>query len=283
MKLYKCCCKWVLLLFIASCASSSYQTLSLEASDFSTNARLYAKPEASSKRFDIVFLHNKRGNPNRWHNSKFAKQVNALGYQLIAPHMPWSEKHGYHGSRSLALRLIDGAVNLKNNRDVVLIGHDLGAIMAVQYLSTSPSTKVKALVLVAPAHDPNMNRKFIETTATDAKKACNMAKNGKKIDRAVFADINLGKTSYIEATAEYYCSFYNITKFPDTMQLVADIKLPTLVISSTDDPSTAAYSHKALFDALPANAKNKYLKLSGTHDSVLYKHVAEISAWIDSL
>jgi len=283
MKLYRYSCMWILVLVIASCASASYQTQSLEASGFSTDVRLYAKPEASSKRFDIVFLHDNRGNPNRWHNSQFAKQVNTLGYQFIAPHMPWSEKHGYHGTRSLALELIDATVNLNNNRDVVLIGHDLGAIMAMQYVSANPSAKVKAIVLVEPAHDPNMDRLLFETTASDAKKACIMVSNGKNIDKAVFSDLNLGKASFIEATAEYYCSFFNVTQFPDTMQLVADIKLPTLVISSTNDSSPAESSHKALFDVLPANAKNKYMKLSGTHNNVLNKHVEEISAWIDSL
>ena len=206
-----------------------------------------------------------------------------MGFQLIAPHMPWSEKHGYHGSRSQALALIEHTVNLKNNRDVVLIGHDLGSIMAMQYVSTNPSVKVKAIVLVAPAHDPNMDRKLFEATANDAKKACNMVRNGKKIDYAVFADINLGVTSFIEATAEYYCSFYNIAEFPDTMQLVGEIKLPTLLIASTSDPTNAAYSQEALFNALPANDKNKFMKLSGSHNRVLYKHVAEIAAWIDSL
>jgi len=197
--------------------------------------------------------------------------------------MPWSEKHGYHGSRSQALALIELAINLKNNRDVVLIGHDLGSIMVMQYVSTNPSLKVKAIVLVAPAHDPNMDRKLYEVTANDAKKACNMVRNGKKIDYAVSADMSFGVTSFIEATAEYYCSFYNIAEFLGTMKRVGQIKLPTLLIVSTSDPSNAVYSQEAIFNALPANDKNQFMKLSGSNNRVLYKHVAEIAAWIDSL
>jgi len=150
-------------------------------------------------------------------------------------------------------------------------------------VSTNPSAKVKAIVLVAPAHDPNMDRKLFDTTANDAKKACHMVKNGKKTDFAVFADINLGITSFIEATAEYYCSFFNIAEFPDTMHLTGDIKLPTLLISSSSDPSNTAYSQESLFETLPSNEKNKHMKLSGSHNRVLYKHVAEIAAWIDGI
>ena len=282
-RLCKHCGIGILAIVVSSCASSNYKTLSLEQSGFPTEARLYTKLVSSPKAFDIVFLHDKRGNPNRWHTSKFSKDLNAFGYQLIVPHMLWSEKHGYHGSRELALRLIDESVKLANNKNVVLVGHDLGAIMAVQYAAMNPSEKLKAIVLVAPAHDPNIDRKLYEATAKDAEKACAMVKHGKKIDRAVFADMNLGKTSFIEATAEYYCSFYSIEEFPDTMRLLGNIKVPTIIISAADDPSTQAYSHDAMFDALPVNANNKYMKLSGTHNNVLYRHVAEISAWIDGL
>jgi predicted alpha/beta-fold hydrolase len=99
----------------------------------------------------------------------------------------------------------------------------------------------------------------------------------------VFADLNMGLTSFIESTAEYYCSFYSTDHFPDSSRVIGNVRLPTLIISGVDDPLTKVYKHKALFAALAKNNKNQYMQLSGNHKSVLTKHAAEISEWIAGL
>lgn len=273
---------WIMLLFF-SCSGGDYGIVKLDTNGFSTEARIYPATEQSPQAFDIVFLHGKPGNPNRPLNSKFAKRMNALGFKVIAPHMPWSEKHAYHGTRKQALQLIDNAVNLNGNQKVILIGHSMGATIALQYAAAHPSTKLAGLVLVAPAHDPNIAQNLYEATAADAEKACNLAKQGHGLRRAIYADVNMNITSFIEATADYYCSFYNVARFPDSTRIISKIALPTLFISGADDRLTVVYSHQSLFNELAKNPKNRYMKLSGNHKTVVTEHTAEIADWIGGL
>lgn len=272
-----------LAMFIPGCATISHQTLQLKTpSGYSTEAWTYPVNK-NKKDVGIVFVHGKRGDPGTSHNSEFIARINALGYEIIAPVMPWAERRGYNGTRIQGLEVINMAVNAITASKVVVIGHSMGGMAVMQYGATKISPKVIGIVAVAPGHDPGNADKLRIATEADAYRACQMVKHGKGSQHSRFADMNAGTTYDINASAEYYCSYFSAYTYPDSLLIPKSIKVPVFILSGKEDRLTYVYLHKEMYDALPRNSKNQYRVMSGGHLDVLYTHVDAISRWIESL
>lgn len=259
------------------------QTVELNTpSAFSTEAWLY-KGKQSSRDTGIVFLHGKRGNPGSDHSKKFINSMKKMGYDVIAPFMPWSKKRGYDGTRQHANEVIDDAVRALGKQRVVVIGHSMGGMATIHYGTRSLPAEVIGLISVAPGHDPHQSRKIRNITGEDAEAACALVAEGKGEQRNQYPELNTGERYKINATARYYCSFYNISEFPGMLDIANDIKAPLFIVSGAKDRITQVYSHKQIFDFLPDNEHNNYQELPGNHKSVLFKNSEAIADWIESL
>lgn len=272
-----------LAMLLPGCATISHQTLQLKTpSGYSTEAWTYPV-EKNKKDVGIVFVHGKRGDPSSSHNSEFIARMNALGYDVIAPVMPWAERRGYNGTRTQGLEVINAAVKTIGTSKVVVVGHSMGAMAIMEYGATKMSSKVIGLVAVAPGHDPGNADKLRIATEADAYRACQMVKQGKGKQHSRFTDMNAGATYDINASAEYYCSYFFAYTYPDSLRIPESIKVPVFILSGKEDRLTHIYLHRDMYDALPPNSKNQYRVMSGGHLDVLYTHTDAISRWIESL
>ena len=139
------------------------------------------------------------------------------------------------------------------------------------------------LIAVAPGHDPNISGKIRRRTEDAAEEACRKMSAGDGKARGNYPERS-GKREYtINASAEYYCTYYSIDEYPNSQEIVQFIKKPTLFVSGDGDRLTRTYSVAEMVGSLPDHKLNQYKPLSGSHKSVLYNNVEEISSWIDSI
>ena len=274
--------------FLSACGTTSQSTKKLSTpSSYSTDSWVTtlskdAKKTVAKKDTGIVFLHGKRGNPDLSHNSEFISKMADLGYTVIAPLMPWSEKRDYMGSREQGMEVVTAAVNALDTKKVVVVGHSMGGMGVLQYGARGVPSKVVGLISVAPGHDPNNAYKLLELTRDDASRACELLAAGKGKERSNFPEMNAGKPYMIYASAEYYCTHYSVNEYPDSQKISRKIKTPLFILSGKDDRLTDVYSHGRIYTSLPENSKNKHAVLSGGHLDVLYKHTDVLSQWIDA-
>lgn len=270
--------------FLTGFFSSSHDTVEVTTtSTYSTEAWKYNSNGSSQQDIGIIFLHGKKGNPSLDHNSKFIKKMRDAGYVVIAPIMPWAQKRGYEGTRIQGLEVIDEAVKLLGKSKVVVVGHSMGAMAALEYGARGVPSSVVGLISVAAGHDPNNAGKLRSLTEDAAESACTAMKLGKGADKSNYPEMNMGKKYSIDASAEYYCTYYSVNEYPDSLQIARDIKTPTFILSASEDRLTHIYSHEEIFLSLPDNDLNYHETLPGKHKSVLFKSVDAINGWISRL
>ncbi len=263
---------------------SNYDTVEiLTVSSYSTEAWKYKSKEGSKKDIGVVFLHGKRGNPSLDHNSKFINKMRDAGYDVVAPIMPWSQKRGYEGTREQGLEVVDEAVKLLGKSKVVVVGHSMGGMAALQYGARGVPSNVIGLVSVAAGHDPNNSGRIRNLTESAAESACVAMKSGKGADKGQYPEMNTGKEYSIDATAEYYCTYYSVNEYPDSLQIAEEIQTPTFILSGSKDRLTQVYSHEGIHFSLPENDLNQHETLPGKHKSVLFKNVDSVTGWIEKL
>lgn len=251
-------------------------------SGYQTDAWIY-EASGDERVTGIVFIHGKRGNPSSDHNDKFIRRMTAEGYKVVAPLMPWSEKRGYEGTREQGLEVMSAAVSALGKERIVVVGHSMGGVGALQYGAVQGDDATIGLVSIAAGHDPSMSWKFRNLTGEKAAEACGLMEAGNGAEKDDYPEMNMGKRYTITASAEYYCTYYSVDEYPATGDLVFDIETPVLWISAENDRLTKIYAHKTNFDALGENSKHRYELLPGKHKSVLFKHVNVISEWIEGL
>lgn len=231
----------------------------------------------------VVFLHGKRGNPGSDHNAKFISHMRDAGFTVVAPLMPWSEKRGYDGTREQGLELVDAAVTATGKDKVVVVGHSMGGMGVLQYGAGNPDSRVAGLISVAPGHDPNLSGRIRDLTGTDAANACSQTEAGNGKARSNYPEQNNRDQYNIDATAEYYCSYYSVNHYPDTRQVVGGIKKPLLWVAGSGDRLTRVYEMEMLAEDVPASIGSNYMELPGKHKSVLFENTGAMIDWIKAL
>ena len=274
----------VAFLFLTGFSGSSYDVVKITTtSSFKTEAWKYKSKGGNEKDIGVVFLHGKRGNPAIDHNSKFISKMRDAGFVVVAPIMPWSQKRGYEGTREQGLEVIDEAVEILDKPRVVIVGHSMGGMAVLQYGARGVPSNVVGLVSVAAGHDPNHSRKMRDLSEAAAESACVMMHSGKGADKSQYPEVNTGKEYSIDASAEYYCTYYSVNEYPDSLQIAEEIRTPTFILSGAQDRLTQVYSHEGIHFSLPENDLNKHEILPGKHKSVLFKNVDAVAGWIEKL
>jgi pimeloyl-ACP methyl ester carboxylesterase len=229
----------------------------------------------------IIFLHGKGGVPEAEFLQDFYADLRGDGYKIVTPVMPWSRLKR-EGSIEDAFNVIDtAAAELgKQNDKIFLAGHSMGAVIAMIYASRKPAHNVQGVIAIAPAHMPRLSSMLSEITRDSVQKARGLARQGKNKQRHSFMDLNKGTSYEMQATVEHYLSFYDPDSFPRIEQVLPEIRIPVVWISAADDRLTYVYRHESLYQRLPANNANRYLRLAGGHKSVLDHAAIAIDAWL---
>ena len=271
----------ILAAFFLTSNAYAENTIQLEVPGFKTEATVFS-PDGASNPVEIALIHGKSGTP---HGSFYLSLADALvfnGYKVIAPVMPWSRLK-YSGTQQQSLALINAAVKALGTNKVVVIGHSMGGMAVLQYAATRVAPNVIGVISVAPAHDPHHAQALEDITSAGADRACDLMAAGKGSEVGEYDDLNGPREYMINATAEYYCTFYSTSKYPDSQEIGKSIKVPFYLISGEDDRLTEVYSHDDIFNAIPDNPKSKHDTLPGRHMSVLPDSADAINTWIQSL
>lgn len=270
--------------FLTGFFGSSYDTENIRtASSYETEAWIYKSKADETKDIGIVFLHGKKGNPSVDHNSKFINQAREAGYNVVAPVMPWAKKRGYEGTRNQGQEVIDEAIKLTQKDKVVVVGHSMGAMAVIQYGARGVPKQVIGLVAIAAGHDPHNAPGMVKMSEADASKACSEMNAGRGKEKRSYPEVNNKKRYTINASAEYYCTFYSMNEYPSSLDNAKNINTPLFVLSGEQDRLTKVYDHDVIYSFLPANPKNVHQVLPGKHKNVLFKHVDAVTQWIEKL
>ena len=269
------------LLIVLSLFSLNTYALSLDLPDGeSSDVEVYS---GDDKKYEIIYMHGKSSIVVIDPAEVLFKNLSSAGYTVYTAQMPWGREK-YRGTMKTANLIIDRlATKIRSKgKRVVLMGHSMGASYAINY-AAQYGDKLAGIVPIALGHVPQMNERFHQETAQSVARAKQMVASGKGKEATDFNDLNKGESYEIEATAEYYKSFYDPATYPNVSEQVEQVKVPTLWISGRRDRLTDLYEHENLFNTLPANSKNSYELIKGRHVSVLKFCSETVIDWLNEL
>lgn len=263
------------------CFSFQSFALTLELSnERSSDVEVY---DGGSKPFEIIYMHGKNSKPVIRPSEALFEELSSAGYTVYSAEMPWS-RNKYKGTQKTANEIIEQLVNKINakGKRAILAGHSMGASYAVIYTAQF-GNKLAGIIPIGFAHVPQMNMRFQNETSESVDKANQMVAAGKGTEFDDFSDLNMGKSYEINASAEYYKSFYDPKTLPDASIVIKNIKIPTFWISGARDRLTEIYTHDDIYSSLPENIKNRQETIKGTHVSVLRFSSESIIDWLGNL
>jgi len=270
-----------ILAFLLFCFSFQTYALTLELADNqSSDVEVY---DGGSQPFEIIYMHGKNSRPVIPPAERLFEELSDAGYTVYSAEMPWS-RNKYKGSLKTANEIIEQLIkkiNAKGKR-VILAGHSMGASYAIIY-SAQFGNKLAGVIPIAFAHVPQMNMRFQNETSESVERASTMVATGKGMEFDDFNDLNMGKSYEINATAEYYKSFYDPNTLPDASVVINNVSIPTLWISGARDRLTEIYTHDEIYSSLPDNSNNSHVTIKGNHVAVLKFSSEKIIEWLESL
>ncbi|MFA6019347.1 MAG: alpha/beta fold hydrolase [Rhodospirillales bacterium] len=154
----------------------------------------------------VILMHGKWGSPD-YNIVQLADKLNAAGFLVERPLMPWSRKRDYDADYTQAMEEIDAVAERLRKRGATQIavgGHSFGANVALGYAATRPD--VAAILALAPGHVPEL---FASRLTESIAKARNLVEQGRGEETANFDDINQGKTKIITPKARVYLSYFD--------------------------------------------------------------------------
>ena len=111
----------------------------------------------------IILLHDAGANPDAAHVIHDLRvDLAGLGWETLSIQLPLASRedtdNAYHALIPEAAPRIQAAINFftaRQNRNLILIGHGLGARMALAFLDATPAKELRALVAIGLAADPS--------------------------------------------------------------------------------------------------------------------------------
>jgi len=240
-----------------------------------------AVSQAESPRVGVVLLHGKTGKPERlW---GLSSKLEAQGFLVSTPAMPWSFNRYLDASYETALDEIAAAINQlkqKGATKIVVAGHSMGANAALAYAANRGG--VAGVIMLAPGHFPDLPQ-LQEIVKEGVAKARGMVQSGRGAQNAEFPDTNQGKHFTVNTQAQIYLSYFD----PDGLGSMGrnaarlDSKIPLLVVVGDKDMHFP--QAKEIFDKAPANPLSQYLVVSADHLGTPAAAEADVVRWLKSL
>ena len=241
-----------------------------------------AVSRAEAPRVGVVLLHGKTGNPAKlW---DLSSELEAQGFLVSTPTMPWSSNRYLDASFETALNEIAAAINQlkqKGATKIVVAGHSMGANAALAYAANRGG--VAGVIMLAPGHYPDLPR-FQEIFKGGVAKAREMVQSGRGTQNAEFPDMNQGKHFTVNTQAQIYLSYFD----PDGLGAMGrnatrlDSKIPLLVVIGDKDmlyPQAKDY----IFNKAPANPLSQFVVVSADHLGTPAAAKADVVRWLKSL
>lgn len=238
---------------------------------------------ASEKDVGIVLLHGK------WDRQPtnvlgLACRLEAEGYQVATPTMPWSGTREYDVSYQQAIT--EDEVAAKGLRDkgakhVLIGGLSFGANAALAYAASGKP--VDAIFLLSPGHTPYAGR-MRAAVETSVAKANEMIKSGAGNDRAWFSDLNQGQSKQIRASAESYFSYFDpegLAAMPKTATAITNA-IPIFMAVGSADPMSS-FAEETIFARSPKHPKSAFTVVSADHIGLTTVISSALIAWLKSL
>lgn len=228
----------------------------------------------------VLLLHGKGGTPLKtWEH--FQSALEKEGFIVMAKEMPWSKNRYIDKTYEASLDEIKASIEelkTKGVKQIVLIGHSMGANVAIAYGSLQP---LNALVVLAPGHNPNKMASYFKPSLELAK---SMIDEGKGTSIASFADTNVGKQFMKEMRADIYYSFFSLEGLSamETRAKYIPNTLPVLYIVGKNDPLTEKNGMHT-FDAIPKTPKTQYVTVPADHFGAVNASVEDVLEWLKSL
>jgi len=232
----------------------------------------------------VIALHGKNGSAASSTVATLAAGLNAAGYDVIRPNMPWAN-FNWDGSLCDAMAYLDDLIDteITAGKSVILLGHSLASPVVLSYAALSNTTKPDALVIVAPGHFVGVSMNFDNLHAADVTKAKNsvIAGNGDVVD--TFQTSNTGGMQNISTTPNIYLSYHSPDQFPDIRSSIPLVNEPTLWLAGDADTGTNSAIVLGIIDVVNKNSNIDYRVIAGDHYSVVDNVTGELDPWYRTL
>lgn len=231
----------------------------------------------------VIYMHGRAGSPTRHFDKQLQQQLAALGYDVVAPYMPWA-KRTWTGTMCEGMLYINelARLEIKKGRRVILMGHSMGGAHALFHGRLRPGVEIKAYVAIAPGHLPHRSEAERRAYAASVNAANKKSADG-NADQVTDFSVPVGKnTLTIKTTANIFLSFFDVERFPDINKVLPEITKPVLIVSADRDPVTGLYNHAAMRAMIRAEG-TAYKRINGDHFTVLENVAEQFDLWLKNL
>jgi pimeloyl-ACP methyl ester carboxylesterase len=232
----------------------------------------------------IVAIHGKNGSPAASHMMTLAADLNAQGYNVTMPYMPWSGTV-WDGSLCEGISYINSLIAAENNagNSVVLLGHSLAGPIVLSYTAHSNTTKPDAVTVLAPGHFVHNSSVLANLHAPSIQSAKDKIAAGLGDVIATFQTSNGGVLVDISTTPNIYLSYHDPAQFPDIKATIPLVTVPTLWLAGLSDPLTNSAKSLGIIAAIPEGSSYDYREIEGNHFTMVGNAPAELVPWYQSL
>ena len=238
---------------------------------------------ATEQDVGIVLLHGKWDRPPT-NVLVLARQLEAAGFKVATPTMPWAGTREYDVPYDQAIAEIESAANNlrdKGAKHIIVGGLSFGANGALAYAASG--RPVDAIFVLSPGHTPDRAgfRKALEPSIT---KARGMLDSGAGKDRASFEDRNQGQSKQMRASAESYFSYFDpegLGAMPKTAAAIPTA-IPLFMATGSADPMSTV-AEESIFNRAPKHEKSVYTIVPANHIGITGAIAATLISWLKSL
>lgn len=237
----------------------------------------------AEKDVGIVLLHGKWDRPPI-RLAGLQRQLEAKGFLVALPLMPWSSTREYDQPYGEALEEIDAAVKTlvdKGAKHIIVGGQSIGGNAALAYAASG--RKPDAIFVLSPGHTPDRGptRTALEPSVIKAK---TLIDAGAGQEKQWFEDINQGKSKQVRMSAQSYLSYFDPTGMGSMTKSAAAIAhaLPLFMAVGAED-RIAGYAEEGIFKKAQAHAQSLYLSVQADHEGVPAVAAPALIAWLQSI
>ena len=276
------------LLLISSCASNNSSDAPIPPFTLSCDLNVTYTPladpiESASSNgtpatVTVLVLHGKNGSPTASFMNTFRTDLNAAGYKVIMPYMPWSGT-SWNGTLCDGISYVNQIIETekaKSTNYIILVGHSLGATIALAYTAVADTSKPESLAVVAPGHFIHQSSLLANADASSISLAKSMIANGQSKQSATFQTYNNGQLVNITSTPLVYLSYHDTAEFPDIRSSINQITIRTLWLAGQSDSLTDSAKNLGIIDTVQKNKNISYKEVSGDHFTILQNVPSEL-------
>lgn len=242
-----------------------------------------------------IFIHGAQNDHSVWalQSRYFAHH----GFNVLALDLP-----GHGRSKGAALTSIEALsqwllalLDAASIEQAILIGHSMGALIALQTAHCAPD-KVSHLALLGAAYPMKVSDALLQAAVSDEASAFDMVniwshlppsqtavkKQGFPGLHGIGAALRLKqRIAQINPEQVLYRDFFACNAYQGGAQAAASVACPTLFICGARDMMTPARSAKALIDAIAATVDTRVVQVESGHEMMAEQPDAVLDALFD--